>query len=190
MLDGLKKDLQQLGSALEARLTPQWGEAQQLCRFRRGAAEWEFSYLAPSPQGQSGALLRLTRNGKYRFEITLRQPDIELAQWRDALHDCLTQSDQRDIGLWLRFYLRVRGRRIECSRLVMQQERTIGLASRDVDRYYLARLCGWTEPCVLIVHTDNFKTSNGGKASSSSVRLLPAECRQMADAVSRMIKGK
>src|SRR4051812_23783129 len=93
MLDGLKKDLQLLGSALEARLTPQWAAPHLLCRFRRDAAIWEFSYLARSPQGQSGSLLQLTRNGKPRFSITLHQPDSELPQWRDALNDVLSSTE-------------------------------------------------------------------------------------------------
>lgn len=192
MLDGVKKDLQLLGQALDVRLTPQWADPQPLCRFERDASVWEFSYLAPSPQGQSGSLLQLTRNGKYRFEITLRQPEAELPQWRDALNDVLTSSAVRDVGWWMRLYLRLHGRRIEACRLVMLEQTPIGLRSTDVNRYYLARLSGWlllTQPFVLIANTDTFKTRSSAKISSRSVRLLPEECRKMAGALHRLLES-
>ena len=195
MLDGVKKDLQLLRQALDVRLTPQWADPQLLCRFERDASVWEFSYLAPSAQGQSGSLLQLKRNGKFRFEITLRQPESELPQWRDALNDVLTSSAVRDAaraGWWMRLYLRLHGRRIEACRLVMLEETPIGLRSTDVNRYYLARLSGWlllTQPFVLIANTDTFKTRSSTKISSRSVRLLPEECRKMAGALHRLLEG-
>src|SRR4051812_19276228 len=110
MFENLKQDVQLIGTALQARLTPQWAAPHQLCHFRRGAQDWEFNLLAASPQGQCGSLLQLMRNGKPRFNIILNQPNTELAQWRDALQDVLSNSDQRDSGWWLRLFLRLRGR--------------------------------------------------------------------------------
>jgi hypothetical protein len=183
MVEDLKQAGRAVADAIQQRMTLQWGEPQPLCHFNRGSRRWQFSYRPPSSHGTQGALLTLSRDGRERFALTLKRPEIELRLWHNCLVEVLRESDQRGLGWWMRLMLRLRGRRIECSRIVYRDETPLGRTVKDTRSCYVARLAGWRQPSVRLVESYSFSTTRSRKVSTSSFGISLAECQQMAVAL-------
>jgi len=186
MLENLKNDLAIVSQAIEQRLQPQWEEPREVCHFARTGVPWTCTYRAALPTGNMGALLELRRNGKWKFSITMHRPERELGMWRAGLLAAISERGVIDIGWWTGFWLRVRGRRIDFAREVEREETAFGTLT-NLDRYYLARVAGWGgEARVVIVHASKMSGRAQTQMSARSIRLLPSECRILAEGLAKL----